>query len=86
MTIRCQIHLRIESIELDCPKQTYDWIEYIYVSPLNRRGTFFSLGHLNKKTQKVTVYPGAVYNIKIRTRTVLQVKIRYAYETRAQIR
>ena len=62
---------RIESIELDCPKQTHDWIEYIYVSPLNRRGTFFSLGQLNKKTQKVTVYPGAVYNIKIRTRSGL---------------
>ena len=65
------IILRIESIELDCPKQTYDWIEYIYVSPLNRRGTFFSLGQLNKKSQKVTVYPGAVYNIKIRTRSGL---------------
>merc|ERR1712110_913314 len=25
-------------------------------------------GQLNKKSQKVTVYPGAVYNIKIRTR------------------
>ena len=59
---------KVESIELDCPKQTHDWVEYIYVSPLNRRGTFFSLGQLNKKTQKVTVYPGAVYVIKIRTR------------------
>ena len=45
------------------------------MAPLNKRGTFFSLGHLNKKTQKVTVYPGAIYNIKIRTRSGLQVHI-----------
>ena len=55
----------VNYIELDAPADPNNWIDFIYLTRIGLRGTFFSFGKHDKVRNVLKVEPGAIYRIKL---------------------